>query len=210
MADVRHVRDRGRDAMGCRVPRRIFGRKFAGAGRPGGGARPNFLENSEPAADSVRPGIAEFSRKFGRTGGEGRARRGWWRSAAVVVVCVLASAVGTAALPPLAENRAVAHQMLAAAVGDRIRTECPTISARLFVVWRKVRALERYALKQGYSAAQIDAYTSSDAHRAALAARAEAWLAERGARPGDAAAHCRVGAAEIAANSPIGELLRNR
>jgi hypothetical protein len=78
--------------------------------------------------------------------------------------------------------------MLAAAVGDRIRTECPTISPRLFVVWRKARALERYALKQGYSAAQIDAYTSSDAHRA----------------------HCRVGAAEIAANSPIGELLRNR
>jgi hypothetical protein len=100
--------------------------------------------------------------------------------------------------------------MLAAAVGDRIRTECPTISPRLFVVWRKARALERYALKQGYSAAQIDAYTSSDAHRAALAVRAEAWLAERGARPGDAAAHCRVGAAEIAANSPIGELLRNR
>jgi hypothetical protein len=115
-----------------------------------------------------------------------------------------------AALPPLSQNRTVNDQLFAAAVGDRIRKECPTISARMFVVMQKARELERYAKAQGYTEAQIDAYTSSEPDKARLESRALAYLAERSARPGDAEAHCRVGRAEIAAKSPIGELLRSR
>ena len=114
------------------------------------------------------------------------------------------------ALPPLSANKPINDQLFAAAVGDRIRKECPTVSARLLVVMQKARALERYAKAQGYTEAQIDAYTSSEPDKQRLEGRALAYLAERGARPGDAAAHCRVSEAEIAAKSPIGELLRSR
>jgi len=127
-----------------------------------------------------------------------------------LVLFALALTGAAAALPPLAQNKPINDQLFAAAVGDRIRSECPTISARLFLVMRKARALERYALEQGYTQAQIDAYTSSESDKARLEARARDYLSERGVRPGDAAGHCRVGEAEIAANSPIGELLRSR
>jgi hypothetical protein len=127
-----------------------------------------------------------------------------------LVLFALALSGAAAALPPLAKNEPINDQLFAAAVGDRIRKECPAISARLWVVMRKARALERYALEQGYTQAQIDAYTSSEPDKERLAARALAYLAERGARPGDAEAHCRVGRSEIAAKSPIGELLRSR
>ncbi len=122
----------------------------------------------------------------------------------------LALSGAAAALPPLSQNKVVNDQLFAAAVGDRIRKGCPGISARLLLVMRKARALERHALAQGYTQAQIDAYISSEPDKARLGARARAYLAERGVRPGDAAGHCRVGEAEIAANSPIGELLRSR
>jgi len=130
----------------------------------------------------------------------------------LIGVAALMAALGAkaAAASPLARNDAINDQLFAAAVGDRIRKECPTISARLFLVWRKAEALEAYALDQGYTADQIEAYLESEADKARLEARALSYLAERGARPGDAAAHCRVGEAEIAANSPIGELLRSR
>ncbi|RDC71915.1 hypothetical protein DLJ49_12525 [Rhodovulum sp. 12E13] len=127
-----------------------------------------------------------------------------------IVLFALALGGAAGALPPLAQNKPINDQLFAAAVGDRIRKECPEISARLWVVMRKAQALERYALDQGYTQAQIDAYTASDPDKKRLEARALAYLAERSARPGDAEAHCRVGRAEIAAKSPIGELLRSR
>jgi hypothetical protein len=114
------------------------------------------------------------------------------------------------ARPPLRDNKPINDQLFAAAVGDRIRKECGSISPRMLLVIRKARALERYARDQGYTEAQIEAYIASEPDKRRLEARAAAYLAERGARPGDAEAHCRVGRAEIAAKSPIGELLRSR
>ena len=130
------------------------------------------------------------------------------RLAALLLVLLIAAPA--AARPPLAENEPIIRQLFAAAVGDRIRKTCPTISAKMLLVMTKAAALERYALDQGYTPEEIDAFLNDKAERARMDARVDAYLAERGVRPGDAEDHCRVGEAEIAENSPMGELLRSR
>ena len=129
---------------------------------------------------------------------------------AALLILALVLAAPAAARPPLGENMPIVRQLFAAAVGDRIRKTCPTISAKWVLVMQRAVALERHALRQGYTPDEIDAFLDDEAERAKIDARAAAYLAERGARRGEAEAHCRIGRAEIAAKSPIGELLRSR
>ena len=127
-----------------------------------------------------------------------------------VLTLALLLALPAQARPPLGENMPIIRQLFAAAVGDRIRKTCPTISAKMVLVLQRAAALERYALDQGYTREEIDAFFDDKAEWDRMDARVDAYLAERGVRPGSAEDHCRVGEAEIAANSPIGELLRSR
>jgi len=112
--------------------------------------------------------------------------------------------------PPLRENESINAPLLAGFVGDAIRQNCDTISARMFVVWRKLQALEREAVRQGYTEAEIRAYIDSAEEKRRMEARRDAYLAAAGVRRGDADSYCRLGAREIAANSAVGELLRKR
>jgi len=114
------------------------------------------------------------------------------------------------ARPALRDNTPINDQLFIAAVGDQIRKNCPSIAARMGVVYSKGRALYNHALAQGYTRAEISDYLESREDNRRMRERADAYLAERGVRPGDAASYCRAGEAEIAANSPIGELLRKR
>jgi hypothetical protein len=114
------------------------------------------------------------------------------------------------ARPALRDNDPINDQLFIAAVGDQIRKNCPSISARMGVVYSKGRALYNYALDQGYTKAEISDYLESKEDNRRMKERAEAYLSARGVKKGDAASYCRAGEAEIAANSPIGELLRNR
>jgi hypothetical protein len=136
--------------------------------------------------------------------------RAFAAAAFALALLALAFSGAAAARPPLEKNAPIVDKLFAAAVGDRIRKACPSISARMLVVYREARALERRALDEGYSEAEIEAFVSNDAAKKRLEARADAYLAERGATPGGQEAYCRVGRAEIAAKSPIGELLRSR
>ena len=130
----------------------------------------------------------------------------------VLAVVVLALAISGAAhaRAPLSQNTPINDQLFAAAVGDAIRKACPTISARMGLVMRKARALETYALAQGYSGDEIDAYINSKPDQEKMKRRRDAYLLENGAVVGDRESYCRVGRAEIAAKSPIGVLLRSR
>ena len=135
-------------------------------------------------------------------------------SAPVSVVILVAGSLTAAALPPLEQNPRVAREFLAVAVGDEIRKNCGSISARFFRVLSKKNELENYALGLGYTRADIKAMVGDKAAKDRLKARRDDYLAAHGVQAGvqDGAedAYCRLGREEIAKNSLTGWLLRAR
>lgn len=128
--------------------------------------------------------------------------------AALALALGLAVAGRAEALQPLSENAYVADRLVAARVADRIRTTCPTISARFFRVFAELNALESYARDQGYSRETVRTFLKDKGARADIYDRAEAYLAAKGAVAGEPESFCRLGRAEIAAGGLIGSLLR--
>ena len=110
--------------------------------------------------------------------------------------------------PPLREVEHVNSRLLAAAIGDQIRRNCPTISERRWVVRAEALKLFNYAISLGHSRRSIEAYLDDPDARAWMEGQRDAWLAARGAEPGDAESHCRIGMQEIAQGSYLGSLLR--
>jgi hypothetical protein len=129
-------------------------------------------------------------------------------AAAAALVLAAAAAAAGEGLPPLAENPRVREEFLAAAVGDEIRSNCPTLSARMVYVLRRAKELERYVLSLGYTEADIRAVRKSREARAWLRAARDAYLEANGVVPGDAESYCRLGRQEIEKGSLIGALLR--
>mgnify|MGYP002629024601 CR=1 FL=1 len=125
----------------------------------------------------------------------------------IVAVTVVAPATASP-LPPLEENARVKSEFLSAAVGDEIRKNCPSISARMFRALGRVNALQDYALGLGYSKADIKAMREDPAAKANLRAMRDAYMAKHGVRPGDSDSYCRLGREEIEKNSLTGWLLR--
>ncbi len=123
---------------------------------------------------------------------------------------LLAVTIATSAwaLPPLKENPRVRGEFLSAAVGDEIRNKCPSISARDGRVAARTLELANYALKLGYTWAEINAMRRDPVAKAELVKLRDAYLAQNGAIPGDPESYCRIGRAEIAKNSLTGWLLR--
>lgn len=124
----------------------------------------------------------------------------------VLLVCIGTSAT---AKPPLREVEAVREGLIAAGIAWEIGERCDAISARLLRGIFFLQSIEKTAKDLGYSEQEIDAYTSDRAEQDALEEVARARLIAMGAVPGDAASHCAVGRSEIAAETPIGRLLRN-
>ncbi len=127
------------------------------------------------------------------------------RLALILSLCLPVPAL--AQTPPLSENPYVNDRLVQARVADRIRKECPTISARFVYALNQARALERWALDQGYTRAEIDAFLDSRADKRRIYAAAEEYLSANGAVAGDAQSFCRVGEAEIAAGTVTGSLI---
>jgi Family of unknown function (DUF5333) len=125
------------------------------------------------------------------------------------VAAMLAAASPAVAQVPLAEEAYINDSLRAGRIGDVIRNTCPTISARMFVVLMKIEDLKSYALDQGYSRDEVEAFIKNKDQKNRLKAEAAAYLAEAGAVEGDPESYCKVGRDEIAKGSLIGELLRS-
>ncbi len=125
----------------------------------------------------------------------------------VLIAAAASASTSTPVRPPLGQVPHVWESLFAAAVGDRIRKNCPTISPRILVVLRKRRDLERYAEELGYSRAEIDAFIADEAEQARMRAQVLAYLAAHNVTRGDPESFCRLGRAEIARGSLIGQLL---
>lgn len=134
-------------------------------------------------------------------------------SAAAALAGALTLGTGPAAvaegLPPLRDNAHIWNSLFAAAVGDEIRKNCPTISARIFRALKGAKDLEDHALSLGYSEEQIEAFLGSKAEQNRMKAQRDAYLAEHGVKEGDAESYCRLGREEIARGTLTGWLLRD-
>lgn len=129
---------------------------------------------------------------------------------------ILAATLFAASLPAMAEGKVklaeeghINEQLVAGAAGDILRQTCPTLSARILVVFGKLRALESYARGKGYSEDEVKVFLKDKAQKARVKAGAKDYLAAAGAVTGDVESYCRVGRDEIAKGSLVGSLLRS-
>ena len=125
-----------------------------------------------------------------------------------LAVALILPAMAAGSRPPLAENTRVQTEFLAAAVGDEIRKNCPTISARMWRVYQRAKELEDYALSLGYTKDDIDAMRADPTSKERLKTMRDAYLAENGVTKGNPDSYCRLGYEEIEKNSLTGWLLR--
>jgi Family of unknown function (DUF5333) len=123
------------------------------------------------------------------------------------VALILGVATPVLALPPLSGNAYINDRLVQARVADRIRKECDDIAARFAYAYSQARALKQYALDQGYSEAEIDAFLDSKPDKDRVKAAAEAYLRANGATPGNQDGFCALGRKEIAAGSIAGSLI---
>jgi hypothetical protein len=109
----------------------------------------------------------------------------------------------------MAQNAHINDELRAGFAGDILRKTCPTISARMLVVMGRLWDLKSYAEEQGYTAEDYDAFRSDPVQKKRLKDEAAAYLAVAGAKSGDVESYCAVGEAEIAKDTPLGQLLRS-
>jgi hypothetical protein len=128
---------------------------------------------------------------------------------AAPVLSALLLAAPAHALVPINEEPVINETLLQGFIGDAIADNCPTMEPRKLRALGELNKLRDYALKQGYSAAELRAFVTSKEEKARGKALAADWLKERGAEPGLTDAYCRIGEEEIAKESLIGYLLRS-
>jgi len=94
------------------------------------------------------------------------------------------------------------------AVADRIRKNCPDISARTFRALGYINSLMSHARDLGYDRSTIRAFVDDNAEQDRVKSEAMAYLVQQGVEPDDQQSYCTVGQSEIARRSQIGVLLR--
>lgn len=127
----------------------------------------------------------------------------------LALTAALFASTALVAKTPLAQDTRVKDSLLAAAVGDEIRKNCPSISARLFVVLAETNNLKRYALANGHSEAEIKAFLNSETEKRRMTGLRDQYLRQNGVVAGDATSYCVLGNAEIARKTLTGRLLKS-
>ncbi|WP_207100604.1 DUF5333 domain-containing protein [Paracoccus shandongensis] len=134
----------------------------------------------------------------------GAAYRGLARAALLALSLAAAPAL---ALPPLSQERHINDSLVQARVADVLRKGCPTLDARIIRAFGEARKLKRYALDQGYSEAQIDAFLDSKEERRRIYAEADRYMTANGVVSGQPETFCRLGRQEIERKTIAGSLL---
>ncbi|WP_284165657.1 DUF5333 domain-containing protein [Frigidibacter sp. SD6-1] len=126
---------------------------------------------------------------------------------ALLVATGFLGAAGAAAKAPLGTVSYVTDRLVAARVADRIRKTCPTIGARFIRAYSEARALQDWALDQGYSREEVKAFLKDKAEKQKIYARAEDYLVRNGATPENVEGFCALGQKEIAGGTIAGSLI---
>ena len=128
---------------------------------------------------------------------------------APLTLAALLLAAPAFALVPITQEEHINKTLLQGFIGDAIADNCPTIEARTLRALGELNKLRTYALKQGYSEAEVRAFVTDKAQKARQKAEAASWLAANGAVPGKPDEYCRIGEEQIAKNTLVGYLLRS-
>lgn len=113
-----------------------------------------------------------------------------------------------AAKPALRDVPEIDDALLDLGIADRIRKNCPEISARMLTAIAYVYGLKGQARDMGYSEAEIEAYIDSDEEKARMKARGAAFFKARGVDTSKPESYCALGREEIQKSSRIGSLLK--
>ena len=124
-----------------------------------------------------------------------------------LIVAPMAAPVAARSPGDIAEVR---EGLIAVAVGDMIQKNCGAISPRLVRVYTLRTQLIAAAREAGFTNAEIDAFVDNATVRAELEGVARQYLEERGVEPAEPKSYCDVGNLEIAQQTDVGRLLRNR
>ncbi|TBN44083.1 hypothetical protein EYE42_02920 [Paracoccus subflavus] len=126
----------------------------------------------------------------------------------VAALAIAAACAGpAAALPPLSAERHINDSLVQARVADMLRRGCPDLDARIIRAFNEARKLKRYALNQGYSEAEIDAFLDSRDERRRIYAQADRYMTANGVVNGQPETFCRLGQQEIERKTIAGSLL---
>lgn len=128
------------------------------------------------------------------------------KTAALAILIALPGAV--AAKVPLRDVPAIDGNMLWVALAIEISNKCDTIAPRTLKGLSYLYGLKKSAERLGYSEDEIKAYVDSDAEKARMRKKGEAYVKARGLNPNDTADLCKLGRQEIEKGSQIGALLR--
>ncbi|MCR8826466.1 DUF5333 domain-containing protein [Pseudosulfitobacter koreensis] len=126
----------------------------------------------------------------------------------VIGTALALSTATTAMAKPHLRDTPIDDALLAVGLADEIRKSCPDISARMIKAFGFLNGLNNQAQAMGYTSAEIDAYRKSDAEKARLKKRGQAYLAANGVVAGQPETYCALGRNEIEKSSRIGSLLR--
>ena len=132
------------------------------------------------------------------------------RFKSLIVAAVLLGATPALALEPINQEAHINKTLLQGFIADKIADTCPQMEPRKLRALGELNKLKDYALKKGYSAAEVRDFVTSKTEKARGKKLAVEWLAKAGAKEGDVQAHCKVGRDEIAKASLIGYLLRDK
>ncbi|EAQ01810.1 hypothetical protein OB2597_00295 [Pseudooceanicola batsensis HTCC2597] len=124
-------------------------------------------------------------------------------------ILVLAlTATTAAAKTPIRDVPELDNPMFSVAMAIEISDKCDDISPRTVKGLAFLWELADRARDMGYTRAEIDAYRKSDAEKARMRAKGEAYMRQKGLDPQETADLCKLGQMEMAANSQIGAFLR--
>lgn len=132
------------------------------------------------------------------------------RVKALMVAALMIGATPALALEPINQEAHINNVLLQGFIADKIADTCPAMEPRKLRALGELNKLRDYALKKGYTAAEVKAFVTSKTEKARGKKLAVEWLEKSGAKPGDVEAHCKIGRAEIAKSSLIGYLLRDK
>lgn len=127
---------------------------------------------------------------------------------ACAVALVMTLPAMAAGKPNLRDLPEIDDRMLWVAMAIEISDRCPTIEPRTLRGLNYLWSIRNQAQALGYSTSEIKAYVDSDAEKARMRARGEAYVRAQGLNPDNNADLCKLGQAEIAKGSQIGAFLR--
>ncbi len=128
--------------------------------------------------------------------------------ALAVMLCAALPAGAANAKPPLRDVPEIEDTLFIVAIADELSKKCDSLSARRLKGLSILLNLRAHANRLGYSDAEIRAQVESDAEKARMRAKGEAYLKSQGVRLDQPETYCAFGRAEIKKSSAIGALLK--